>query len=86
MRSEIMLCAALAAVFATGPLAAQVILPLSDTEQAAPAMPPILPLRERAVVIDRLLRERLETVVPAIMREQGVDMWILAARSISRIR
>lgn len=80
MRSESMLCAALAAIFATGPLAAQVILPLSDTEQAAPAMPPILPLRERAVVIDRLLRERLETVVPAIMREQGVDMWILAAR------
>jgi hypothetical protein len=34
-------------------------------EPAAPDMPPILPLRERAPVIDRILEERLDTVVPA---------------------
>ena len=56
------------------------ILPMSETEQAAPALPPILPMRERAAVIDRILAERLETVVPQIMREQGIDMWVLMAR------
>ena len=45
-----------------------------------PALPPILPLRERAEVIDRILKERLDTIAPAIMRERGVDMWVLVAR------
>lgn len=54
--------------------------PMTDVEQAAPAMPPILPLREQAKWIDANLRERLDTIVPALMREQGVQMWILAAR------
>ena len=36
--------------------------------------------RERAEVIDAVLAERLETVVPAIMREQGIAMWVLMAR------
>lgn len=53
---------------------------MSDTELAAPAMPAILPMRERAAVIDRLLAERLDTVIPAIMREQGIDMWLLMSR------
>lgn len=56
------------------------VLPMTGTEQAAPEMPPVLPLRERAALIDRILEERLETVVPQIMREQGVAMWILMAR------
>ena len=37
-------------------------------------------MRDRAVVVDRLLKDRLDTVVPAIMRERGVDMWVLVAR------
>ena len=44
------------------------------------AMPVILPLRERAAVIDRWLEGRLETVAPEIMRREGVDLWIVAAR------
>ncbi|WP_298464743.1 M24 family metallopeptidase [uncultured Erythrobacter sp.] len=59
-----------------GPL----ILPMTDTEQAAPDMPPILPMRDRADVIDRILAERLETIIPAIMHEQGVDLWLLMSR------
>lgn len=47
---------------------------------AAQDMPPILPLRERARVQDAWLAERLETIVPRLMREQGVDMWVLIAR------
>ena len=44
------------------------------------ALPVILPLRERARVMDRWLDRRLDTVVPELMRREGVDMWIIAAR------
>ncbi|MDY7096894.1 MAG: M24 family metallopeptidase [Pseudomonadota bacterium] len=53
---------------------------MSETEHAAPALPPILPLRQRADVIDRILAERLDTVIPQIMREEGVDFWLLMSR------
>lgn len=43
-------------------------------------MPVILPLRERAAVMDRWLEARLDTVVPMLMRREGVDMWIVSAR------
>lgn len=54
--------------------------PLRETEEMAPAVPPIVPLRERARIEDGLLKERLDTLVPKLMRERGVDMWILIAR------
>jgi len=44
------------------------------------AYPPVLDMRARAVIEDRILKERLDTIVPAIMRERGVDMWVLVAR------
>ena len=49
---------------------------------AAPAqdVPAVLSMRERAEVRDRWLEERLDTVVPALMRREGVDLWIVAAR------
>jgi Xaa-Pro aminopeptidase len=53
---------------------------LRETEEMAPAVPPIVPLRERARIEDGLLKERLDTLVPKLMRERGVDMWILVAR------
>lgn len=37
-------------------------------------------LRERAGVENRWLRERLETVLPALMARTGFDMWIVTAR------
>ena len=43
-------------------------------------MPTILPLRERAALRLAWLEERLDTVVPALMRREGVDVWILIAR------
>lgn len=46
----------------------------------AVAQPPVLTLRERATLEDKLLADRLDTVVPRLMREQGIDMWILIAR------
>lgn len=37
-------------------------------------------MRERAEVQDRWLEERLEVVAPALMRREGIDMWIVSAR------
>ncbi|BDW82176.1 Xaa-Pro aminopeptidase [Erythrobacter sp. Dej080120_24] len=62
------------------PLSAQPIIPMSETEEAHPALPQILAPRERAEVIDRLLAERLDTLIPQLMREEGVSLWLLMAR------
>ncbi len=45
-----------------------------------PYFPEPLSMRERATVIDRLLDERVETVLPKIMRRAGIDMWIIVSR------
>ena len=47
---------------------------------ATPDMPGLPSLQERAAVQNSWLKERLETLVPALMREAGVDMWVLIAR------
>ena len=70
----------LAALLASVPALADAPLPLSQTEQAAPALPAILAPRERAALENRILRERLDTLIPQIMREEGIDMWLLVAR------
>jgi Xaa-Pro aminopeptidase len=49
-------------------------------EALNPAEPAVLPLRERAKLEDRILAERLDSIVPALMREQKIDMWVLIAR------
>lgn len=73
---------ALAALALTAPAmaASPPDFPISDTENVAPDYPRILPMRERAEVIDRILEERLDTIIPKIMREQGIDMWLLMSR------
>lgn len=53
---------------------------MSETEAQAPALPPILNARERAATENRILAARLDTIIPAIMREQGIDMWLMVAR------
>lgn len=45
-----------------------------------PYMPKILSMRERAEVIDNWLEERVQTVLPELMRKSGIDMWIIIAR------
>ncbi len=40
----------------------------------------ILPLRQRAEVQNRWLRQRLDQVLPEVMRREGVDMWLVIAR------
>ena len=70
----------LAAMLVATPALADTPLPLSATEAAAPALPRILSPRERADVENRILAERLETIIPVIMREEGIDLWLLVAR------
>lgn len=44
----------------------------------ANAQPPrILSQREQAKVIDEIFEERMRSVLPAIMRREGIDMWLV---------
>ncbi|WP_223789736.1 M24 family metallopeptidase [Marinicella meishanensis] len=43
-------------------------------------MPHILSLKEQTAVIDRLLADKVQTVLPDLMRETGIDMWLVMAR------
>lgn len=40
----------------------------------------ILTLRERAIVENKILEERLDSLVPQLMRREGIDAWVLIAR------
>ena len=40
----------------------------------------ILPMRDRAEVIDQIIDERIATVLPGIMRRAGIDMWVIISR------
>ena len=40
----------------------------------------ILPEKERAIVIDEILEERFNNLLPNLMDEEGIDMWILISR------
>ncbi|HET9032913.1 MAG TPA: M24 family metallopeptidase [Dokdonella sp.] len=40
----------------------------------------ILPVREQARVVDEILAERLDTVLPALMQANDIDMWIIVSR------
>ena len=53
---------------------------LIEAGERSPALPPIRNARERAMTENRILAERLDTIIPAIMREQRIDLWLLVAR------
>ncbi|MEM0982746.1 MAG: M24 family metallopeptidase [Planctomycetota bacterium] len=40
----------------------------------------VLPMRQRAEVINGWLEQRLDRIVPDLMREHGLDMWIVLGR------
>jgi Xaa-Pro aminopeptidase len=42
--------------------------------------PHILPLKERAVVIDDLLKDRIQNLLPLLMRDADIDMWVVVSR------
>lgn len=40
----------------------------------------VLPMRERAQLIDQVLDDRLDNLLPSLMRREGIDMWVLISR------
>ncbi|MCK4399775.1 hypothetical protein KAV46_02215, partial [Candidatus Bathyarchaeota archaeon] len=46
-------------------------------DRVSEGVPKILSMRERSEIIDRVLAERLEEVLPTAMREAGLDMWLI---------
>lgn len=40
----------------------------------------ILPLRERASLIDQIQKERIEKLLPKLMEEQDIDAWVMITR------
>lgn len=42
-----------------------------------------LPMRERCDIMNRITRKRIETLVPALMRETGFDMWLVISQEDS---
>lgn len=47
---------------------------------AAGAQAQVLSLRDQAKVVNQLLAERFDTVLPAAMQQTGIDMWIVVSR------
>ncbi len=54
--------------------------PVAAQEVSDPDSPEILTMRERAAIRDAWLIKRLDTVIPQVMRREGVDMWVIIAR------
>ena len=46
----------------------------------ASSQPVILTQRDQARVIDELLEDRLRNTLPALMRREGFDMWVIISR------
>jgi hypothetical protein len=54
---------------------------ISATAQSADLIAErILPLRERAALQDEILADRLDNLVPQLMRREGIEAWVLIAR------
>lgn len=52
----------------------------ASTLFAQQEMPHLLPLRDRAMVMDEILENRLTNLLPSLMEEEGVDMWLVITR------
>lgn len=82
LRAAVLICLFLSAsavvpctaVAATAPPA------VSATDDASGQIPHILTLREQATFYNASLKIRLEQIVPQIMREEGIDFWLVICR------
>jgi hypothetical protein len=71
---------AILAVLFVPSLAAASWAPVPFPEHAVPQIHPLPPLRQQAEEQQAWLAKRLTEVLPRLMREHGVDMWILSMR------
>ena len=46
-------------------------------DRSASRQPQILSVREQAILINEMVRERLETILPRAMRDAGLDAWLV---------
>lgn len=54
--------------------------PVASQGRAITEVPAVLPERERVDAVNRILEDRLETLLPGLMRETGIDMWLIINR------
>lgn len=62
------------------PLAATLLVPTLLTAQPAQPVRPFGTLREQARLQQEWLAARLDRILPMVMREHGIDMWVIAMR------
>jgi hypothetical protein len=48
------------------------------SDEAHRALPAVLPIRARAELVHKITQKRLEKLLPRLMREAGLDMWIIS--------
>ncbi len=67
-----------------GPARAEAALPgvraMAVTPAAAAELPFILTLRQQAAVYNDWLKNRLDRILPELMRQEGFDMWLVICR------
>lgn len=61
-------------------LASALVLTAHASAQDSHPLRPFGSLREQAAVRQQWLHQRMETVLPALMRKHGVDMWVIPMR------
>ncbi|MEJ2003656.1 MAG: M24 family metallopeptidase [Cyclobacteriaceae bacterium] len=57
-----------------------ILLIISITTAVNAQTPRILPMEKRAQIIDEILEERIREVLPRVMRDNDLDMWLLISR------
>ncbi len=57
-----------------------IFLLVSSFSSAQTELPYILPVKERAAVIDEILEDRMDNLLPQLMRRSGLDMWVIISR------
>jgi hypothetical protein len=57
-----------------------ILLFLISNSSAQDGYPEILSMKERAAVIDNLLEDKVKTVLPQLMRNADIDMWVIVSR------
>lgn len=53
---------------------------LSATLHAQDRVPEILSVEKQAEVIDRILEDRMDNLLPSLMRKADIDMWVIISR------
>ncbi|MCG8372002.1 MAG: aminopeptidase P family protein [Balneolales bacterium] len=57
-----------------------VLIAIFTSTMYAQTYPEILPMKQRAEVINDMLEDRVENILPEIMRKHGLDMWLIISR------